>query len=62
LWSYIDARVIDHRHGGWRRKASDSPQYNKKDAKASLWKDPCHEGFALLMGVEICTAQTDPPH
>ena len=58
LWSYIDERVIDHRHGGWRRKASDSPGYDKKDAKASLWKDACHEGFALLMGVEVCTAKS----
>lgn len=49
LWQYIDKYVIDHRRGGWAAKGSDSPGYDRRAPKASVWKDPSHEGTALLV-------------
>ena len=54
LWEYIDRYIIDHRHGGWRKRGRDSVHYQRNAAKSSLWKDPCHEGNALLSFLERC--------
>jgi len=52
LWQYIDRFVIDHKYGGWREKGCDSERFSRRAAKASDWKDPCHEGFALISAIE----------
>lgn len=52
LWQYIDKYVVDRRRGGWNQKGSDSPGYDRRAAKASVWKDPGHEGSALLVALE----------
>lgn len=48
LWNYIDRYVIDKRYGGWHRRGMDCEGADAKSPKATIWKDPCHEGFALL--------------
>lgn len=54
LWTYIDAHIIDHRRGGWNAVGRDSPGFDRKAPKATVWKDPCHEGFALIGAVAAC--------
>lgn len=54
LWRYIDANLIDHRRGGWNSAGRDSPRFDRRAPKASKWKDPCHEGFALIEAADAC--------
>jgi mannobiose 2-epimerase len=54
LWKYIDTYVIDHRRGGWNFSGHDSPRFDRKYPKATTWKDPCHEGFALIASAKAC--------
>jgi mannobiose 2-epimerase len=51
-WEYIKAHVIDVRNGGWREKGTDSVRYDRRAPKANIWKDPSHEGAALLVACE----------
>jgi mannobiose 2-epimerase len=54
LWRYIDDYVIDHRRGGWNSSGRDSPGFDRKDPKATTWKDPGHEGVALIASAAAC--------
>jgi mannobiose 2-epimerase len=53
-WRYIDRYVINHRHGGWKEKGRDSERFDPKADAAFIWKDPCHEGLALISAIETC--------
>lgn len=55
--NYIDRYLIDHRHGGWKKRGRDSVRYRYRAPKSELWKDPSHETFALLTAIEICKNQ-----
>ena len=52
LWSYINRYLIDRKRGGWVWVGRDCLRLRRKP-KATMWKDPSHEGHSLLECIRL---------
>jgi len=52
LWSYINKYLIDRKRGGWLWVGRDFFRFRRKP-KATMWKDPSHEGHSLLECIRL---------
>ena len=46
IWTFIDEKVIDHKHGEWFWLIDENGNYNPKDEKVGMWKCPYHNSRA----------------
>jgi mannobiose 2-epimerase len=47
-WTYIDAYLIDHEHGGWYQGGLDKEPDQRTALKGQIWKAAYHDGRALM--------------
>jgi mannobiose 2-epimerase len=47
-WDFIDAYLIDHEYGEWRRYVERDHTAGDDEAKVSFWKCPYHNGRACM--------------
>ena len=43
-WDFIDARIIDHKHGEWFRSVTRDGRVLGHELRVGFWKWPCHNG------------------
>ncbi|PTY05940.1 N-acyl-D-glucosamine 2-epimerase [Opitutaceae bacterium EW11] len=48
LWDFIEAHLVDRKHGEWIRSVDRSGKTASTDPKVSFWKCPYHNGRACL--------------
>ena len=48
LWSYVETYLIDAKRGGWRARGSTGSVSERRQPKATRWKDASHEIEALV--------------
>jgi len=56
LWSYINKYLIDPKRGGWFWVGRDFYRFRRKP-KATIWKDPSHEGHSLLECIRLLRSE-----
>jgi len=55
LWNYINKHLIDRKRGGWLWVGRDFFRLRRRP-KATMWKDPSHEGHSLLGCIHLLNA------
>ncbi len=48
MWTYLQAELIDHDHGGWYANGLDEDPQSRTGRKAHAWKGAYHNGRALM--------------
>lgn len=51
-WEFIEKFQIDHKHGGWITQVSEEGVAKPGQSKSDQWKEPYHQGRALLNVIE----------